>query len=427
MDDTHDWFLLPEILTCELPQWCTWNASMSLSATCKHLLHVIRNGFNMLPHCIEKHGPLNNILGLFPGLTELDLSESNPVDDQVLARLTTIRELTVHTLTTDAGIASLSSLTRLSMYENSRISDASLCQLPNLTFLWLGYGLSTDISYRGLWNLTHLTCLESGSVFVSDTLLARFSKLERLDLGTNGDAISDASITTLTRLTMLDTLNAHMDCRISVHGLCALTNLEVLIFGQQHFARGLVSLPHLEHLEVYMDSDWHDDHLLSIAKLTGLSSLEVNLQGCEVHDATLASLTACTALSLDDGYHSHFTNAAIVHLTRLERINLGVTHRIDSGGLKNLTGLTILDLGFNLRVTNDALSRLTNLTRLSMDGAAPISLDCILGLPRLQSLRFNGNKHPRLRRELLARNPRLRREILAYHPLDIVDTSRVPF
>ena len=325
MDETHAWFLLPEILTCELPQWCTWNARMSIAATCTRLLREIRSTIAKLPyHIALKYDDAH--VSVFPGLAELDYA-GQWVTDYGLTQLTSLKKLSVYTGITNIGIAPLSSLTDLTLCNTPFITGAVLRQITSLASLWLlGCEHIHDIS-----TLTNLTRLYTGQSTINDTSLGLFTKLEHLAIGCHTD-ITDASISILKQLTRLDLLECRADCRISASCIGSLSNLERLAFDQARFCPALSTLARLNDLEVtyYASEGWQERDLLAIARLPRLDELDVSIGDGIVHDTTLACLSACTSLTLDqDMEYAINTNAAVLKLTRLKCLDSGHNRGID--------------------------------------------------------------------------------------------------
>jgi hypothetical protein len=290
-------------------------------------------------------------------LESLDLSRSNPIDEDVVAqlRLTNLKELclNLNMEISPYAIENLTSLTKLSINWNDLITDECLLNFPNLRSLSLQQnstisGLvlerlpnldTLDIAFQEeigdeIKNLTNLTSLRTNYT-VTDYSVSKFTNLTELFL--TEDNVSNE---VLQKLVKLRSLELRACAKINRHGFSKLTDLSTLIF---------------------------DDH-------------------CPLVDADLNCMISLTSLDIDSDV---ITSSGIQNLTNLTKLRIQKAPNIDDDGIKNLSLLT--DLNVNSTNTDESINNLVNLIHLNLEYNVDISEESIKNLINLKSLDCEDN------------------------------------
>ena len=334
----------------------------------------------------------NEIVNLSPlasltSLENLDMADNQIVNVASLSGLTNLEDLDLddNQIVVVSGFAGLSSLETLDLRGNSIENVTSLSALTDLNYLYLSgnddlVGDYTDTRKRS--NTRQLVKLKKAGTSVDitlpspvnipddnleDALQARLSlqtddPIFREDMETlpSFNAINQGitSLTGLEKATNLTSLNLSNDSSVldedkfsSISPLSRLTKLETLNLSGNKIS----SISSLSGLTALTDLDLAENKISSVSSLSRLTSLEsLDLSDNTISSlSTLAKLTALTTLSLADN-----------------RIT-------DVLALQNLSGLTTLDLSGNDNLTQEKASVLYKLDQ----GGTTITLPTGITLP----------------------------------------------
>jgi hypothetical protein len=296
----------------------------------------------------------------------------------------------------DDSLGKLTSLRRITVFNNPTISDAGISKLVNLeglTLLFLDWNTSrgqvkqkiTSACFAALTNLTSLTLSFDSAIGGAISTLVKLTKLcvhfDRNPIV----SIADHHLSPLTNLTVLE-LNRNQS--ITSSGLARLTNLislkllnEVSIGNEG--IQGLTMLTSLVlncYLSLERAARITDD---GVTGLTNLTILDLNYQP-SITDRALWNLLNLAKLYLNGV--TTVTDHGITRLSNLTVLSLDSNDRITDAGLAGLTKLMDLSLADNDSITDDALSRLTNLTNLNLNGNEVITDSSVSCLTNLLSL-----------------------------------------
>ncbi len=283
-------------------------------------------------------------------ITSINLSSCSKITDAGLAHLSNLTSLSLLDLgycrnITDAGLAHLSKLTLLSLLDLrgcTNITDAGLAHLSKLTLLsLLDLGWCSNITDAGLAHLVTLTSLSSLNLYwcnnITDAGLAHLSKLTSLNslMLAGCENITDAGLAHLSKLTSLRSLNLSVCTNITDAGLAH-----------------LVTLSSLSSLYLGRCDKITDAGLAHLVTLTSLSLLLLN--NCrKITDAGLAHLSKLKPLSsLHLMNCRKITDAGLAHLSKLTLLSaLGLygCKNITDAGLAHLvtpSSPTLLQLNF---------------------------------------------------------------------------------
>ena len=300
-------------------------------------------------------------------ITSLDLSSKGITSLQAgdFDGLTSLTNLSLgeNSISDISALEELNSLTNLSLFRNSISDISALDGLTSLTNLSLGENSISDIS--ALEELTSLTNLYLSSNSISDiSALEELTSLTNLSLG--GNSISD--ISALENLTALTRLNLDLNSISDISALEELTSLTNLSLGENSIS-DISALEELTSLtNLYLSSNSISD-ISALEELTSLTNL--SLGGNSISDiSALENLTALTRLNLD--LNSISDISALEELTSLTNLYLSSNSISDISALENLTALTELWLYRNSISDISALEELTSLISLRLRGN-PIS------------------------------------------------------
>ena len=341
-------------------------------------------------------------------ILEIDLRRSK-VNDQLLTRIMTLRNLESLDLTACGGISNdglrkirqMRSLRRLYL-EETRISDPSLAilfQLPALEELRLGR-LVTDAGLMHIHTRSQLRRLSLSYSRVTDLGLdwvARLQRLQGLRLY-RCPGVSDAGLVHVAQLKGLSTLT--LTCpKVTDDGLKSLIKLVRLehldLYTTQASSAGMrhvASLPALRKLNLSR-TKIDDSATLHLARLKSLEHLDLSYT--KISDEALEplkELPKLTRLSLES---TRVTGTGLVHLMRLSglrSLRLYNTRLTDQGlaSAGQLSHLTHLDIG-NTSVTDDGLRHIGGMQYVTdLDiSRSPVSdngLKHLRGMARLAKL-----------------------------------------
>ena len=286
----------------------------------------------------------------------IELANNQKPLDEVLAVISNLSELTALNLThsplvTDAGIAHLKNLPKLSSFklQGAAVTDVSMAHLARfdeLVLLYLPVVPVTDAGLLPLTRLTKLVALDLSGTKVTDAGMAHVAELAGLEwLRLGGTRVSVVGLEHLKRLPNLSTLGIF---RTDVGGA------DISVLSQ---------FPRLETLAV-------DGKQLSpeggrnITELASLRALIVSQATAEANYEFLANMANLTGLNLE---HGKFTDDDLVYihdLQQLKQLKLWGTQITDAGlsHLRNLTNLELLEVRYNFapvaRVTSHGLAEL---------------------------------------------------------------------
>jgi len=298
-----------------------------------------------------------------------------------LKDLTKLQSLRLfHTNVTDAGLTNLKGLTQLHSlilkmrYDDHEITDAGLANLKGLTKLRSLHLINADVTDAGLANLRGLSQLQSlglASTKVTCAGLVHLRGLSKLQwLGLTLSNITDAGLENLKGLPHLQSLA--LGCtNVTDAGLLhleGLSNLQSLGLGFTKVTdAGLVHLRGLSKLQL-LDLEGTKVTDAGLANITGLSQLQSLELGPEITDAGLEHLRGLSKLQSLVLLESKVTDAGLANvkgLTQLKSLSL-VSTKITDAGLVHLRGLSklrSLDL-MSTKVTDAGLANLSGLTQL---------------------------------------------------------------
>ena len=322
-----------------------------------------------------------------------------------LETVTTL-ELNEKQITDVSGIEKFTSLTRLNLNGNQKISDIKpIAQLPNLEQLFLYNNKITDITplesltklkdlglgkneisnITPLQTLTNITWLSLCENKISDiTLLSSFSNLETLYLYNN--EITD--ITPLSSLINLKTLQIHSNKISDIRTLAGLTNLTDLRLGQNNISdiTSLQTLTNITYLAL------NENKISDITPLSSLTNLEkLYLYNNEITD--ISSLQTLTNLTVLSSYANKINDISpILPLTNLEELYLYENEISDITPLTGLTNLTALSINRNKITDITPLSSLTNLKKLWLNSNEITNITSLSLLSSLENLYLSENK-----------------------------------
>jgi Leucine-rich repeat (LRR) protein len=295
-------------------------------------------------------------LGHLKRLETLELVRVLELDEEEVAELVTVRELTLSSCAlTEKSFETLPLLERLvleghgenmkslnrckalrelSIGKSFRMTDASIDQLINLTSLSLpGDSHRRTIGDATLRNLPQLRILDiSDNLLITDAGVSQLVNLERLVMRGNSSVTTDA-VMQLTQLVSLDMSQQMEMFPLEVH---LLTNLTELFAWNVHFGGNGVLLP------------------------ASLTTLELS------HN------------SLHEGYLSTLPN--------LTSLYVGTCKHLLDRDLQQLTQLRVLDLSHNKRITDEGLEGLLNLTELILHHSWQITYASVRKLAKLEHL-----------------------------------------
>ena len=300
-----------------------------------------------------------------------------------LETVTTL-ELEKKQITDVLGIEKFTSLTRLNLNYNEKISDIKpIAQLPNLEALYLYNNKITDIT--PLESLTKLKSLGLGENEISNMEpLRTLTNITWLNL--NANKISD--ITLLSSLTNLEKLYLNTNEISDISPLAGLTNLTILKIGQNNIndIKPITSLTNLTELAL------HANEISDITPLSGLTNLETLwLYDNNISDISpLAGLTNLTKLYL---YNTEITDITpLAGLTNLIELSLTSNKISDITPLRTLTNITWLNLSHNKISNITPLSSLTNLETLWLYSTEITDITPLASLSNLKNLGLYNNK-----------------------------------
>ncbi|MCS3685284.1 leucine-rich repeat domain-containing protein [Salinibacter ruber] len=280
-------------------------------------------------------------------------------------------------------LATLTSLTELSLRDNKITDLEPLGELANLTELDLGGNQIMDVGPLG--DLTNLTRLDLVGNQITDVgPLGDLTNLTRLNLV--GNQIAD--VKPLGDLTNLMRLNLGANQIMDVKPLGGLTDLLELYLTENQ----ITDIGPLEGLTDLTELNLRANQIVDIGPLEGLTDLKkLDLVGNQITDVgPLGDLTNLTRLDLGD---NQITDVRpLGDLTDLMSLNLRANQIADIGPLEGLTDLTELNLQANQIVDIGPLEGLTDLTRLNLGGNQIADVKPLGDLTNLTRLNLGGNQ-----------------------------------
>lgn len=291
-------------------------------------------------------------------LTRLDLEEDERMTDLELGHFFNLTELSLRgrdkNNITDNGISSLNNLKSLDIWSKQKIKN--IRHLTNLTELALGF--HEKISNDDIRTLTNLTSLQLGKTIqiTDDVIINCFPRLTNLGLMSN-EIITGSCIFELTNLTKLGLCDNSI---IRDNDISRLFNLRILDLNNNNCITGecFPILPGLTKLDLSNNSMILNNH---INKLTNLKTLKLGgLLERNITDDGVYDLTNLATLNL--AFDDNLTDNVVSRLTNLRKLNVVDNEKITNNAIYNLTNLTCLIFSKESAVKLDGLSHLTNLT-----------------------------------------------------------------
>lgn len=318
-------------------------------------------------------------------------TKSYVIRDESVMLLSNLKELTLNSAITSAGIENLTSLTSLNLSSNNSI---------------------TNLGMRNLTNLKSISLSNNGKI--SDVALMNMKCLETLDLTDYGMITNNA----IENLTTLTTLQLSGYCMLSNDSILKLTNLtDLMILGYHSHNTGykvarvnekaIQTLVNLRKLQVSSKSCGYE----GFSKLTNLTSLRLsNFRDYECASSIDAELRCLTGLTLLAISNKEVSNVAIQNLTNLRELSVFSNDKVNDDALKKLSLLTFLranqglsdagimhlrlltflDISDSPNVSDYSLQHLSFLTHLEVN--EKISDEGITHLTRLSTLDMSNSK-----------------------------------
>lgn len=333
----------------------------------------------------------HNKLPLFTNLVEFNCGTIGYCIDDLIVQMTQLRILKYDRskCITNDTLKTLTQLTHLITGFGTVNSD-TISHLTNLVYLECGYDSFTDVAIKTLTKLTTLFCGEStftdiyspsltyldcGKSNFTDDVIIKCNKLLRLDCGYN-NCITNKSVSCLKSLTILD---CGYRTSITEEAIKELSNLMVIICRNKIISTDVLTqlpdlislhcdtndyislpLPKLEHL-TYSGRFLTDDNLMHLTRLETLDLSNCN----QFTDNSLQYLTNLVVLECGNCL---FTDNVIKTLTNLQYLNCCNSYLTDDG-ISNLCSIHSLISGPNCKFTDEGIKKMTNLSYL----------DCIAG------------------------------------------------
>ncbi|ROR80164.1 conserved repeat domain-containing protein [Plantibacter flavus] len=267
----------------------------------------------------------------------LGLPSETPVSEEQAATLTTLRcGTTVDSLD---GIESLTNLESLALSRAPLSAGVEpLASLTSITSLSLTGTSNLDMSIIG--GMTQLTSLNIGSAPLTDlSALATLVNLTTLGL----NAVGATDLSPLSGLSGLEALSVKGNRLTTVAPLSTLTRLHSLEVATNQIAdiTPLASLTRLQNLNLLSNQI---EDLTPLRGLTGLRTLNAQLN--QVSDAgPLSTLTRLTSLALDDNRITDLT--PFIPLTALEILTINDNLIEDVTPLRDLVFIETLEMSGN--------------------------------------------------------------------------------
>ncbi len=327
-------------------------------------------------------------------LTRLSLGDNSISDISTLQNLTnlTLLDLSYNPLSDISPLQNLTNLTLLDLTDNSIGDISPLQNLTNLTTLYLSYNPLSDISpLQNLTNLRYLYLIDNSIIDISP--LQNLTNLTWLLLSYN----SIIDISPLQNLTNLTLLHLPDNSIIDISALQNLTNLTTLDLSDNSISdiSALESLTNLGRLNLRGNtiSDYGPLLRLIAAIEAADRSLDLDItipidpplseRTRQVRDAIVAAVPGVS--SADDVTAAHL--AAIKELDIRES---GISS-LQAGDFNGLTALTDLDLRNNSLSDISALQNLTNLTYLTLRDNSLSDISALHNLTSLTDLNLGNN------------------------------------
>jgi internalin A len=282
------------------------------------------------------------------------------------------------------GLETAQNLTQLYLDGDPLTNFSGLAQLSKLAGLYLYDCQLTDVSFLG--GLANLTALELTYNSISNAApLSNLARLSYLGLGDN--PLSDISL--LTGLASLSTLDLSGDQITDIPPLNDLTNLTSLSLDWNLNLTNASELAGLRSL-TYLDLD--SDPISSVSMLSGLTNLdELYLNSTGVAD--LSPLIPLAQLQELEISGTSVTNAFVLsNLTALNNLSAESIGLTDAAFLANLPALYYLDLAWNQLSDAGFLTPLSQLQDVFLDGNQLTSLPNLAGLTGLTRLTLDYNQ-----------------------------------
>lgn len=285
------------------------------------------------------------------------INQSSKLNDRVLSRLHSLRELVCSPCITNNGFCGLSLLDKLTIVVNQFITKEALLNKTLLRELSLGMVTNVEV-----YPFPNLTSLSLSNVYKKET-------------------IDNEKLTRLTKLTKLS-ITGHTT--IDNDGLSLMSNLTWLELRSFDMTDNCLShLTNLNHLELGLCNTITRNGFQTLTNLKSLS-----LINSHIRPELYTHLTGLTSLNVPVA-NDQITDHVLLHFTQLTYLNISCTRVLTDKSLSKLILMKHLKLREPHRheLTYKSLERMKNLTKLDLKGNRYVMKkdDILLHLPHLSS------------------------------------------
>lgn len=355
-------------------------------------LHNFKNLQTLL--CDNNYLITDETIKNLKSLTELDKSYNPNFTDKGICGLVNLKKLickgthrfsgwvtkdTCHRLT-DKTLYNLRNLTYLDCGENN-FTDAGINQLKQLVTLKCGKNRFSDNAICDLLNLRHLYCEENFGF--TDKAVLNLTQLETLYCGQNSD-FTDVGIS---KLVLLKKLSLDATHNITNDGIKNCTLLEYLNVGQNNITddalKKIINLTELHCTEFhsvfgYTYGRLTDECLQYVPKLRHLV--------CSKYFTNEAVGKLQSLRVLVCAKNANLTDDVLYKLPLLEELYIG-SSIFSNNGISSLRNLRTLQCPSE--ITDECIIELTNLEKLNCDRCDLLTDNIFEHLPNLRSLKCN--------------------------------------